>query len=55
MNPRPMKHSYKTKTQRKAQKDHIEEEKTTKTANGMKNDKPSKITKLKTPPEINSA
>jgi hypothetical protein len=52
-----MKHSYKTKSQRKCQEGHLEEDKTAKLAKGTKSDKLKKmtiLTKIKTPPETNS-
>jgi hypothetical protein len=40
-----MKHSEKTKRQRKAQEDHLEEEKTAKPKKGVKSGKASKMAK----------
>jgi hypothetical protein len=62
LNPQPMKHSWKTKCQGKAEECHLEEGKTVKPENSTKSGKPGKMAKKelrkaqnhKTPPEIRS-
>jgi hypothetical protein len=49
----PMKHSQKTKRQRKAQESHLEEGKTVRPTNGKPKKGKEKL-KIKTPPETNS-